>query len=78
MVSRNVPDLVPKDAPVIDPEVVREEYWRQRAVRRAKLEHRKRTKRAGARFWIVLLLLLAVFGILALTTWREIGQLFGL
>lgn len=76
--SRNVPDLIPEDAPVIDPEAVREEYWRQRAVRRAKLEHRKRTKRAGARFWIVLLLLLAVFGILALTTWREIGQLFGL
>lgn len=78
MVRRNVPDLIPKDDPVIDPEVVREEYWRQRAVRRAKLEHRKRTKRAGARFWIVLLLLLAVFGILAVTTWREIGQLFGL
>jgi hypothetical protein len=77
-VSRNVPDLIPDDPPVIDPEVVREEYWRQRAVRRAKLEHRKRMKRAGARFWIVLLLLVVVFGLLALTTWREIGQLFGL
>jgi hypothetical protein len=77
-VSRNVPDLIPEDAPVIDPEVVREEYWRQRAVRRAKLEHLRRKKRAGARFWVVLLLLLAVFGLLALTTWREIGQLFGL
>ncbi len=78
MSSRNVPDLIPDDAPVIDPEAVREEYWRQRALRRAKLEHRKRMKRAGARFWIVLLLLVVVFGLLALTTWREIGQLFGL
>lgn len=76
--SRNVPDLIPDDVPVIDPEVVREEYWRQRALRRAKVEHRKRMKRAGKRFWIVLLLLVVVFGVLALTTWREIGQLFGL
>ena len=68
----------PVDVPTINPEAVREEYWRARARRRAKIEHRRRTKRAGARFWIVLLLLLAVFALLATTTWREIGQLFGL
>jgi hypothetical protein len=83
-VSRQVPDDAPIidapaiDTPTINPEAVREEYWRQRALRRAKIERRRRTKRAGARFWVVLLLLLAVFGLLALTTWREIGQLFGL
>jgi hypothetical protein len=33
---------------------------------------------AGARFWIVLLLLVVAFVALATTTWREIGRLFGL
>jgi hypothetical protein len=33
---------------------------------------------AGARFWVVLLLLLVAFVVLATTTWREIGRLFGL
>jgi hypothetical protein len=33
---------------------------------------------AGARVWIVLLLLLVAFVVLATTTWREIGRLFGL
>jgi hypothetical protein len=33
---------------------------------------------AGARFWLVLLLLVAACAVLATTTWREIGQLFGL
>jgi hypothetical protein len=33
---------------------------------------------AGARFWIVLILLAAGVLALATTTWREIGRLFGL
>jgi hypothetical protein len=33
---------------------------------------------AGARFWVVLLLLVVAFAALATTTWREIGRLFGL
>ena len=77
-VSRNAPDLSPDEAPTVDPEAVRARYRHQRAVRRAKIERRKRTKRAGARFWVVLILLVAGFLLLALTTWREIGQLFGL
>ena len=35
-------------------------------------------KRAGARFWVVFVLLVAAFVLLAMTTWREIGRLFGL
>jgi hypothetical protein len=42
------------------------------------VEHTRRTKRAGARFWVVFVLLAAAFVLLALTTWREIGRLFGL
>lgn len=71
-------DTLVDDVPSVDPEAVRAEYRRQRAVRRAKIEHRRRTKRAGARFWVVLTLLVAAFVLLAMTTWQEIGRLFGL
>jgi hypothetical protein len=68
----------PEEAPVVDPEAVRRSYHLHRARRKARIEHRRRTKRAGARFWVVLVLLVAVCVFLALTTWREIGRLFGL
>ena len=35
-------------------------------------------RRAGARFWVVLVLLVAACVVLAMTTWHEIGRLFGL
>ena len=66
------------EAPTFDPDAVRRSYRAHRARRRARIEHRRRTKRAGARFWVVLVVLLAVCVFLALTTWREIGRLFGL
>ena len=66
------------ETPALDPDAVRRSYQHRRARRRARVEHTRRTKRAGARFWIVLVLLVAAFVLLALTTWREIGRLFGL
>jgi hypothetical protein len=66
------------ETPAVDPDAVRRSYQHHRARRRARVEHTRRTKRAGARFWIVLVLLVAAFVLLALTTWREIGRLFGL
>lgn len=70
-------DTAVQDAP-IDPEAVRREYQRQRALRRARVDRERRTRRAGARFWIVLTLLVAGAVFVALTTWRQIGELFGL
>ena len=70
--------LVPDEAPTVDPDAVRRSYHLHRARRKARIEHRKRTRRAGARFWVVLVLLVAVCVFLALTTWREVGRLFGL
>ena len=66
------------ETPALDPDAVRRSYPHHRARRRARVEHTRRTKRAGARFWIVFVLLVAAFVLLALTTWREIGRLFGL
>lgn len=71
-------DPAVQDAPPVDPEAVRREYRRQRALRKAKVERARRTRRAGARFWVVLLLLVAGAVLVALTTWRQIGELFGL
>ncbi|MBA2293523.1 MAG: hypothetical protein H0W16_00150 [Actinobacteria bacterium] len=66
------------DSPSPDPDAVRRSYQVHRARRRARVEHHRRSRRAGARFWIVLVLLVAACGLLAMTTWREIGRLFGL
>ena len=66
------------DVPGLDPDAVRRSYQHHRARRRARVEHVRRTRRAGARFWVVLVLLLAACVAIAMTTWREIGRLFGL
>lgn len=66
------------EAPTLDPDAVRRSYQQHRARRRARVEHRRRSRMAGARFWVVLVLLVIACVLLALTTWREIGRLFGL
>lgn len=68
----------PDEAPPLDPDAVRSAYRLQKARRRARIEHRRRTKRAGVRFWVVLFLLVTTGVVLAVTLWREIQQLFGL
>jgi hypothetical protein len=70
--------LGPDEAPRVDPDAVRRSYQHHRARRRARVELRRRSKWAGARFWFALAVLVAACGLLAITTWREIGRLFGL
>jgi len=70
--------IEPGESPALDPDAVRRSYHHHRARRRARIEHVRRTKRAGARFWVVLVFLVAACVLLALTTWREVGRLFGL
>lgn len=71
-------DAAPDDTPPIDPVAVRDAYRLHRARRKARIEHRKRTKRAGIRFWLVLAVLLVASVVVAVTIWHEIQQLFGL
>ena len=66
------------DVPVVDHEAVRDTVRLQRARRKARIEHRKRTRRAGIRFWLVLVILLVASVALSVTIWREIQRLFGL
>jgi len=70
--------LEQEDVPSLDADAVRRSYQHHRARRRARIEHVRRSRRAGARFWVVLVLLVTACLVLAMTTWREIGRLFGL
>lgn len=76
--AQRLPEATPEDAPPVDPEAVRDAYRLHRARRKARVEYRKRTKRAGIRFWLVLIVLLVASVVVAVTIWHEIQQLFGL
>jgi len=64
--------------PPFDPVAVDRAYLHERARRRARIERSRARRRAGLRFWFVLLVLLAVSVVLIVTIWREIERLFGL
>lgn len=66
------------EAPPLDPESIERAYRLHRARRRARIERVRRTRLAGARFWLVFVLMVVAAVFLALSTWREIARLFGL
>jgi len=76
--ARDVREIGSDDVPVVDHEAVRDTVRLHRARRKARIEHRKRTRRAGVRFWVVLIVLLVVSIALSVTIWHEIQRLFGL
>jgi len=77
-VADHVGHASPEEAPPVDPDAIRTAYRLQRSRRRARNEHRRRTKHAAVRFWVVLLVLVIAGVVLTVTLWREIQQLFGL
>ncbi len=77
-VVQQTSDVPSDDVPVVDHEAVRDTVRLHRARRKARIEHRRRTRRAGLRFWVVLLLLLVASVALSVTIWNEIQKLFGL
>jgi type VI protein secretion system component VasF len=72
------PARKPPDVPVYDPGAVSREYRRQRAKR----EHRERRTRerraANIRFWLIVLVLLALSVYLGIAMWHQVQRLFGL
>jgi hypothetical protein len=66
------------EAPLLDPNAVDRAYRFYRAQRHARLQHRRATRIAHARFWAFLGLLLLACLVLAVTVWSEITKLFGL
>ncbi len=73
--QRQLPDA---GAPPLDPTAIDRAYRFYRAQRYAKLERRRQTRVAHARFWAFLGLLLLGCLVLAVTVWDEITKLFGL
>ena len=71
-------DDAPAFEPPFDPVAVDRAYLQERARRRARLERSRARRRAGLRFWLVLVCLVAVSLLLTVTIWREIERLFGL
>ncbi|HXH87740.1 MAG TPA: hypothetical protein VNI55_03950 [Gaiellaceae bacterium] len=66
------------DVPTFDPVAVDRAYLHERARRRARVERSRERKRAGLRFWLVLVILVAASIVLTVTIWHEIERLFGL
>ena len=64
--------------PPYDPIAIDRAYLQERARRRARFERSRARRRASARFWFVLIVLLAASIVLIVTIWREIERLFGL
>ena len=68
----------PDDVPVVDHEAVRDTVRFHRARRKARIAHRKRTRRAGISFWLVLLALVVASAAVSILIWHQIQNLFGL
>jgi hypothetical protein len=78
IVPEPVQQAAREETPPLDPHAIDRAYRLHRARRRARVEHRRQLRQAGMRFWLVLVVLLALSILLALTLWSEIEQLFGL
>jgi hypothetical protein len=66
-----------EDAPSLDPLAIERNYRRERARRRAKVEHRSAQRRSNVRFWVTLLVLAFLTAFAILAAWHEIQTLFG-
>jgi hypothetical protein len=66
------------DAPSFDRVAVERAYRLQRARRRARVARSREKRRAGLRFMLVLVALVALSVYLSLTVWNEVERLFGL
>ncbi len=66
------------EEPPLDPEAVSRNYRKHRARRAAKKKRHRDKRWAGVRFWLVLVLVVVVTGVLAARTLGEIERVFGL
>jgi type VI protein secretion system component VasF len=66
------------EAPVTDPETLERAYRLHQAKRRARVERERERRRAQLRFWVVLLLLVALMVTFAVLVWHQVQHLFGI
>ena len=67
----------PETEPPLDPYAVADAYRLHRARRRARIEHLREKRRAGLRFWLVVLVLIAASVALVVLVVDEVQKLFG-
>jgi len=75
--NERVSSALDEDAPV-DPSAVELRYRFHRAQRHARVLRREESRLARYRFYIVLLVLIAIAAAFVLGSWHEIQRLFGL
>jgi hypothetical protein len=68
---------IPDDAPSLDPSAIEQNYRRERARRRARLERRHAAKRSNVRFYVTLGVLAFATAFIILAAWHEVQTLFG-
>jgi hypothetical protein len=66
------------DAPPLDPHAVERRLRRERAKRRARIDHRREQRVAGLRFLVLIGFLVFLTLFLSLSIWEKISALFGL
>jgi hypothetical protein len=71
------PAPLEEDSPSLDPRAIEQNYRRERARRRAKVERRSAAKRSNVRFWVTLLVLAFLTAFAILAAWHEVQTLFG-
>jgi hypothetical protein len=67
----------PETEPPLDPYAIADAYRLHRARRRARIEHMREKRRAGLRFWLVVLVLIAASVALVVVVVDEVQKLFG-
>ncbi|HEY4975802.1 MAG TPA: hypothetical protein VII05_00440 [Gaiellaceae bacterium] len=66
------------DKPPIDPTAITRAYARERASRHKRQAHTRARNRAHVRFYVTMLVMLAVVAFIALLIWQETEHLFGI
>jgi len=72
------PAPVEEESPSLDPRAIERNYRRERARRRAKVEHRQYARNSNARFWVAMAVIALITVLLGLMALREIQTSFGI
>ena len=67
-----------EDDPPLDPSAIERRYRYHRAQRHARVRRRQESRLAQYRFYIVMLMLMAIAVAFVVGSWHEIQRLFGL